>query len=254
MDLSELIVDTRERLGEVGTADFFTDDEITRALNEGLRRFSNEERWPWLFTDFEVDTVVDTNTFEFPSDVSINRVFQLAVLDDQTLAGGQKLERVTPMEGVNLKRTYRQSFGGCPRWYYISSTNLDADGEPPLRYTATMIPTPDREYTISGIYMFVPNALSGDSDEPQLPREYQDALPAYAAGKLFLNELQISQKASEQFGLYNAVLTSATRETKQFNVDEVVAWARSKPSGQGRKGFYDAPGSFWSRIGGPIGQ
>jgi len=247
MDLEELIVEVRERIGEVTEADFFTDAEVTRALNEGLRRFSNEERWPWLFTEFSGTTTIDDENFDLPENIALNRVFGLNIMDDLTLAGGQMLERVQPMEGFRLKHQYR-NYDGVPRWYYVSHTNLDTTAEPPVIYTAKLIPVPDLEYEVTGIYMFVPPALSGTSDEPALPEEYQDALPAYAAGILFLKELQISQKAGEQFALYNAILANAVKETKQFDADEVVAWGRSKPVR--RMGFGE---SILSRIPSTLG-
>lgn len=231
MNLSELIDEVRERLGETTEADFFTDDEITRALNEGLRRFSNEERWPWLYTDFETTCTVDDPEMDLPANVAINRVFGLNIVDTSTVPGGQMLERVQPMEGLRLRHAHRETTG-VPRFYYISRTNLSADSEPPVTYTAKLIPTPDDDYDVTGIYLMVPPLLDGPEDEPALPEEYQAALPAYAAGALFLKELEISQKASEQFSLYNAILANAVKETKQFDADEVVAWGRRKPSGE----------------------
>jgi hypothetical protein len=229
MDLETLIDETRERIGETTEADFFTDAEVTRAINEALRRFSNEERWPWLFTEFSGTTTQDDADFDLPSNIAINRTFGLHIPDSGSLAGGQMLERVTPMEGFRLKVAY-SDHTGVPRFYYISHTGLLADGAPPVTYTARLVPTPDEAYDVEGLYMAVPDLLSGDGDEPMLPEEYQAALPAYAAGVLFLKELQISQKASEQFALYQSILMNAVKETKQFNADETVAWGRSKPA------------------------
>lgn len=251
MNLTDLIAEVRERVGET-EADFFTDAEITRALNEGLRRFSNEERWPWLYTEFSVDTSADEDDVDLPDNISINRIFGFNIMDDATLQGGQIIERVQPMEGFRLRHSYRNSTG-VPRWYYISHTNLEGDAEPPVRYTARLIPTPDAVYEITGLYLIVPPLLDGADEEPALPDEYQYALPAYAAGLLFLKELQISQKASEQFGMYNSILANARKDTKELDEDEIIAWGRSKPSGR-RHGV--APFSpFWSRIGGSgLGQ
>jgi len=235
-----MISEVRERIGETTEEDFFSDAEITRALNEGLRRFSNEERWPWLFSDFSQDLEASSDEMELPDDVALNRVFGLNIQDDTTLAGGQMLERVEPMEGFRLRHAHKDR-EAVPRYYYISKSNLSADQEPPIKYTAKLIPTPDLAYEVTGIYMFVPPLLSSVEEEPALPPEYQAALPAYAAGLLFLKELEISQKASEQFAIYNSILGNAVRETKRFNADEVVAWGRSKPSGRrwGRDYFPD---------------
>lgn len=229
MNLGELKTETRQRIGETTEYDFFGETEITNALNEGLRRFSNEERWPWLYAEFTGTTTEDDEDFALPANIAINRVFGLNIMDTGTLAGGQMLERVQPMEGFRLRHTHN-NYSGVPRYYYIAQTNLYADDEPPITYTAKLIPTPDAAYDVNGIYLIVPPEMSSDNDEPAMPPEYQMALPAYAAGVLFLKELSISQKASEQFSIYNSILANAIKETKQFDADEVVAWGRSKPA------------------------
>ena len=248
MNLGELRSEVRERVGETLEADFWTDAEIDRALNEGLRRFSNEERWPWLFTEFTTTTATSSDEISLPADVSINRVFGLSILDTTTLNGGQMIERVTPMEGFRLRHAYVNSTG-VPQWYYISRTNLVDDLESPITYTARLIPQPDASYDIEGIYFLVPPLLDGNEDEPALPREYHSALSAYAAGLLFLKEQAVSQKAGEQFSIYGSILANARKDTAQLDNDEVVAWGRSKPSG-GRARFGYSPGrdAFWGLI------
>lgn len=244
MNLTELIAETRARISETTEADFFTDAQITRSLNEGLRRFTNAERWPWLYTEFSDTLGLGESELTLPDDVALNRVFALSIMDSVNLAGGVMLERIQPVEGFRMRMAYNDR-QGTPQYYYIAGTNLDADGSPPTRYTAKFIPEADAEYEIGGIYMFVPPLLDAGDDEPALPTEYQDALPAYAAGLLYLQELEISQKASEQFTLYTNILGEAVKDTKQFDADEVVAWGRSKPAG---RGFGRDIDPFWSRI------
>ncbi len=74
-----------------------------------------------------------------------------------------------------------------------------------------------------------------------MPEEYQEAIPAWATGKLFLKEFSISQKASEQFSLYAKVLGQAKRDLQSFDMDEVVAWGRQEPLG--RRYVGRAPGA-----------
>lgn len=251
MNLQELRDETRRRIGETTEQDFFADVEIDLNLNEGLKRFSNEERWPWLYADFETTTTEGEDELELPDNIALNRVFGFNI-SDQTLAGGQMLERVEPMEGFRLRHAHRDR-EAVPRYYYISKSNLVDDSEPPIRYTAKLIPAPDAAYEITGIYLIVPPLLSGNEDEPAMPEEYQGALPAYAAGMLFLKELDISQKAGEQFAIYNSILENAVRETKRFDADEVVAWARSKPSGR-RWGIDFYMGDVRSRLPATLGD
>lgn len=226
MELTTLRLEVRERLGEL-TADFFTDDEVDRAINEAVKRFCAEEKWPFLITEWTSSITSASDELPLPSNVSLTRLFNLAI-DSSSLAHPRMLERVDPQEGFALRHQY-DTTTGSPRWYYIASTNLSVDEAPPIVYTARLIPAPDGDYDVEAQYMAVPVELSGASDEPMVPEEYQDAIPAWAAGKLFLKELSISQKANEQFAIYQKVLSQARADLKSFDLDEVVAWGRRHP-------------------------
>lgn len=229
MELSALRLEVRERLNEL-TADFYTDSEVDRALNEAMRRFCAEEQWPFLMTEWDgPQLVADGYEIDLPNNVSLTRVFNLNI-DGDSLDRPRMLVRVDPNEGFHLRFQY-DGRTGTPRWYYIARSNLVSSGdeEPPIIYTARVIPTADATYDVEGQYMMVPTDLSAATDEPPIPFEYQEAMAAWATGKLILKELGISQKASEQFGLYAKVLEQARKDLKAFSLDEVVAWGRREP-------------------------
>jgi hypothetical protein len=226
VDLTDLRLEVRERLGEL-TADFYTSDEVDRAINEAVRRFCAEEPWPFLLTEWTSTLSANANELALPTDISLTRVFNIAV-DGDSLSTPRMLVRVDPNEGFALRHQYTNSTG-TPRWYYISRSNQSDDEAPPVTYTAKVIPTPDAAYDVEGQYMCIPNLLTLTSEEPMVPYEYQEAIAAWATGKLFLKEHQISQKASEQFGLYAKVLEQARKDLKSFSLDEVVAWGRRHP-------------------------
>lgn len=226
MDLADLALEVRERVGELED-DFFTDDEVERAVNEAVRRFCAEEQWPFLITEWTSGITTDDDELTLPSDISLTRVFNLALSGD-TLARPQMVERVDPKEGFTLRHNYSLSTG-TPRFYYISRSNQEADEAPPVTYTAKLIPASDGDYDVEAQYIAVPVLLSGPSDEPMVPYEYQDAIVAWAAGKLFLKEQAVSQKASEQFSIYAKVLEQARKDLKAFSLDEIVAWGRREP-------------------------
>ena len=54
--------------------------------------------------------------------------------------------------------------------------------------------------------------FAADTDDPSVPVEYQMALVHFAASLAFLKELQGGGKASEQLGMYRAVLEQAVIE------------------------------------------
>lgn len=226
MDLTTLRTETRERVGEL-TADFFTDAEVDRAINEAIRRFCAEEKWPFLLTEWSTTLDDASDELELPDNVSLTRLFNMTI-DGDSLAHPRMLERVDPQEGFRLRHMH-EDIEDAPWWYYITRSNLSVDEAPPVNYTAKFIPAPDADYTVEAQYMAVPVDLSGGSDEPMIPLEYQDAIPAWAAGKLFLKEMAVSQKASEQFGIYAKVLDQAKRDLMEFSLDEVVAWGRKHP-------------------------
>jgi hypothetical protein len=172
--------------------------------------------------------VADDNELILPSDISLTRVFNLAV-DGTNLASPQMLERVDPQEGFALRFQY-DGHTGTPRWYYITRSNQSDDNAPPVTYTAKVIPVPDEAYDVEAQYFAVPTTLTGDAEEPMVPTEYQEAIVAWATGKLFLKELGISQKASEQFSLYAKVLEQARNDLKSFDLDETVALGRRLPT------------------------
>lgn len=228
MDLAGMIDEVRERLGETdGLDDFWTDDEITRAINEAIVRFCYEDQWPFLLTEWDSSITVDEDELDLPQSVSLTRVFNLAINGD-TLATPRMLTRVSPQEGFRLRHMY-SNMSGCPRWYYITRTDLSTSSAPPITYTAKLIPTSDGDYDVEAQYMAVPDELATDTDEPMVPPEYQEAIVAWATGKLFLKELGISQKSQEQFQIYSKVLAQAIQDLKAFDLDETVAWGRNEP-------------------------
>lgn len=222
MDLTTLRLEVRERLGEL-ESDFFSDAEVDRAINEAVKRFCAEEPWPWLITEFTSSLTSGNDELEFPENVSPNRVFNISVLNG-SLAYPRMLERLEPSAGFRAR--YSRISTGIPLAYYITRTEDDAGA---FTYIARVVPSPDVNYDVEGQYIAVPDDLTGVGDIPMIPDEYQEAVPARAAGKLFLKEQQISQKASEQFGIYFEVLQQAREEMQNVALDETVAWGREMP-------------------------
>mgnify|MGYP001314907746 CR=1 FL=1 len=58
------LLEVRARLQEL-TPDFWLDNELYRAINEGIQRFAQEEKWPYLYTvatGIAVDTTTEVQT------------------------------------------------------------------------------------------------------------------------------------------------------------------------------------------------
>lgn len=219
MDLADLRTDVRDRIGE-DTADFFTDAEVDRAINLAVTTFTAEEPWPWLYTEWATTIAEEEDTLELPEDVSWHRLFNLTVFGG-SLYRGRVLERLEPQAGFRLRHEYAGA-PQCPGYYYLTSAERDAST---TVYVARLIPVPDVAYDLEAQYLRVPAELSSTDDVPDLPTEFHPGISAYAAAKLFLNEVEISQKAQEQFQLYFGVLAQA-RKLLEVQLDDNVAWGR----------------------------
>lgn len=226
MDFGTAQREVRERLGEL-EEDFFTDAEIKRALNEAVIRFSAEARWPWLTTEGTAQLDTGEDELVLPDNVSVNRTFNLSVTGD-TLRIPIELEKVEPSAGFRLRHTYatRQS---APRWYYLTGAATDVDSDVNVVYTMKLIPTADVEYDLEYQYMREPAHLDADTDKPDMPLAYHEGMVAWATGKLFLKEMSISQKSSEQFQIYGMVVEQAKNDMFHPALDETVAWGREHP-------------------------
>ncbi len=226
MDLTTARLEVRERIGEL-SANFFTDSEVDRAVQDAVRRFNAEEQWPWLYTEWTdvLQGSMGDDTLLLPDDISINRIFNVSI-SGGSLAHPVTLERVDPAAGFRLRFAY-DTFTSHPTWYYLTSAVGDVNAS--VVYTIRFVPVPDRDYDVEGQYLRTPTIPAGANDLMDCPEEYADAIPAWAAGKLFLKELSISNKAAEQFGLYGKVLDQARHDTLSLASDMDIAWGREHP-------------------------
>jgi hypothetical protein len=229
MNLTTARLEVRERLGEL-SANFFTDVEVDRAINQAVQHFNAEEQWPWLFTSFTGQVGLsgpDDDELALPDDVSLNRFFNLSA-SGGSLSRPKVLERVAPDAGFRL-RFANDSRQSAPCYYYLTSAVADVGNDIHVTYSMKLIPQPDTTYDLEAQYLRVPATMSGVNDLTDCPKAYDDAVPSWAAGKLFLKEFGISQKASEQFAVYKDTLDQARHDLLTQSQDEVVAWGRELP-------------------------
>jgi hypothetical protein len=113
------LLEVRARLQEL-TADFWLDNELYRAINEGVTRFAQEEKWPYLYTVADsLSLAANEDTMQLQPGVAYTRHFNLIATfsgDDRP----RKLRRVHPSEGYNLRMQYYTAQSE-PLAYYISN-------------------------------------------------------------------------------------------------------------------------------------
>lgn len=215
------VAEIRARLQEL-VADFWTSTEVLNALNEGVKRFSAEEKWPWLQTVVTNGSLTTPWTdFVLAENVDINHTINMAVYfsgEDRP----RRLKRVLPSEG--FERLQRDYLGRSePDAYFVASaTDADSDGQ--YIYTVTLVPKLNRNATIKYLYTRVPAIMAGSTESMDVPEEYAMGPIAYATGLLWLKELQDSRKSDEQFGLYAQVVDSAKKNLRKLAQDSQFAW------------------------------
>ena len=113
------LLEVRARLQEL-TADFWLDNELYRAINEGVTRFAQEEKWPYLYTVADgLSLAASEDTMQLQPGVAYSRHFNLIVTfsgDDRP----RKPKRVHPSEGYNLRSNYYTA-SSEPLAYYIAN-------------------------------------------------------------------------------------------------------------------------------------
>lgn len=228
--------EVRERLGET-SADFWSDAFINRNLNEGLRRFLNEERWTWLRrVRSNISITAGNPEFTLEPDVDVSRQFALALRPSGATDDSQLLlpKRVQPDSGYVLRRRYPNQ--GSPAYYYIVRAQTTGGSDPAPQAVCRLIPTPDRAYTAEYTYYYhqVADLTDGDDISAIIPRQYVEAPIAWATGMCWLKELNGSGKAQEQFNIYNAILAQAKKNEEELSVDEPVIWGGEEPQLQRR--------------------
>lgn len=116
---TDALLEVRARLQEL-EPDFWLDNELYRAINEGLTRFAVEEKWPYLYTVATgITLAADSDTLELQPDVSYERHFNmLLTFEGQTRPRAPR--RVHPSEGYGLRLQYT-THAAEPLAYYISN-------------------------------------------------------------------------------------------------------------------------------------
>jgi hypothetical protein len=238
MDLSSILTEVRDILGEE-SADFWSDAELTRYINEGQRRFAGDERWNWLITEGTGTLTADDPELELVEGVDPNRHMNIRLQKDGETRAYLPI-KVAPTKGFELGTLYT-STASYPEWFYITRVYSDLeDGN----YTTVVkfVPTPSADIDATYQYFRTPADLEASPDIPDLPLPYHKALVHYAAGTAWLKELNGGKKAQEQFDLYAVVRDQARDEQASQAPDDFLVVGKDEPQlPQGRR-------DIWSRI------
>jgi len=204
VNLTTILTEVRDIIGET-TADFWSDAELTRHVNEGLRRLSGANRWSWLLTEGTATLVAASTDVDLTEGVADYRHLNIML----TKVGDTRPylpKRVTPARGFQL-RTENYTAQSYPMWFYLTASTNQGTGA--TIATIRFIPECITDLAVEFQYYDVPTALSAGADVPDVPTQYQKALIHYAAGAAWLKELNGAGKAQEQFSLYDTIVAEA---------------------------------------------
>jgi hypothetical protein len=220
MNLGVMRTEVRDIIGEE-TADFWTDAELNRYLNEAQHRFLQEERWPWLVSEATGSVDNADGELTLTEGVAFNRQLNITLTKDGDTRSYQP-KRVTPVEGFRLKSQYSTSTTtSYPSWFYVTSA-ADDDDDGGYIYVVKLVPSPTTDMDVDYQYIRATVSMDADNAVADLPLEYHKALVHYAAGTAWLKELNGEQKASEQFGMYGSIVTQARDEWLTESADNPV--------------------------------
>lgn len=218
MNRSDIRTEVRDIIGEL-TADFWTDAELNRYINEALRRFAGENRWSWLLTEGTgALTAGDPEMYLTAGVADYRHLHMMLTKDGDTRPYLPK--RVTPARGYQLRQVHYTASAYPLYWYVVGMSSPDTDGE--YVTTVRFIPEPTNDVDVDFQYYRVPADLDGDSDVPDVPTAYHKALVHFAAGTAWLKELNGGPKATEQFSLYDAVVTEALGDEEGSPDDDFI--------------------------------
>jgi hypothetical protein len=241
MNRGEMRTEVRDIVGEE-VADFWSEPELNRHLNEAHFRFLNEERWPWLVSEATGSIAAEDPGFDLPAGVAMNRAINIRLTGVDLRP--YPPERVSPSKGFELRDAHSPGYTSpYPRWFYIASV-LDASGSGDFVYTVRFVPDNTTDMDIDLQYFRAGVELGSDGDYPDLPVEYHKALVHYAAGTAWLKELNGAQKAKEQFELYADVVTQAKKEWLSEPDDDPLVIGSDEPQYTIRVPGMGAPTAF----------
>src|ERR1043166_419756 len=233
MDRSDIRTEVRDIIGEL-VADFWTDAELNRYIQEALYRFAAESRWPFYITEGTDTLSAADPDLALQDGINVNRHLAITLTVSGQTRSYQPI-KVEPAKGFQLRSmfptTTQRTF---PDYFYVTRVNTDPSNDEGIpTWVVKFVPTPVLDMDVEYQYYRAPAELDADADIPELPVEYHKALVHYAAGPAWLKELNGAEKPSGQFGLYRRGVDQAQAEWQSQADDTPLVVGRDLPTTSG---------------------
>ncbi len=198
-DLTDIRTEVRKRLGMSTTDTAVTDAILTDLVNAANRKLSIIHDWPWLVTTDATLTATVSGTRLYTPASNWRKTLFVITNDDQQL----KLKQ--PQDIWRFKEQ-----DGPPTSYAIQGG------------TMILAPTPDAVYTITHVYVKHVTALSGDTDEPDVPMWAIDLVvegTAILAAKRMRDD-DLAKEVEREYMKTLTTLQDEVRRTRQLPVPQ----------------------------------
>ena len=199
--LAQLRGDVRSRLNEA-TAAFWTNDELTRWINEGAADVAR--RTESLRDTFDIPIVIGTQTYTGPTDLVRAHTLEYRPTGDTTVHA----------------LTYRDKMSADALW---GTGQANTDGTPliwtswgfPPTIDITVYPTPNAAGSLRLHYYRLPATVALDGDVVEIPSGWEDLISEYAT-QLALRK-DGNPRWQEAFSAYTAHLEALMETAIRFN-------------------------------------
>lgn len=198
MTLTQLRDAVRVRLGVPASDNFFTDATLTDLINEAVQTYSVEFDWPWLEATTTFATVANQEGYAVPADWVRTQV--LTPPDDY------------PLRYISLNELrQRNEVGGLFSAQFPDSYTVAQD-----QIKLSPIPQSVRTYTHD--YIKAEPTLSGASDTPLCPAQFQYIIVAKACalGYMRQNEMERAMGWERQYDKWLMRMRDNRKRTTAF--------------------------------------
>jgi len=183
---------------------YFTATQVNSWLNNAqkeVQKILNQAFEGFTLKKVQTTLVLAQREYALPSD--FKRLHRLELVLSGTTPSDESVQRVSKITRNQQDLVYNQQ--GTPLSYYFRGNYL------------VLVPAPDQALTLRMEYEYLLADMSNDSDTPDLPTQYHEMIPLYAARKGFLKDgrdASLIQKEIDSFEL------AMKRDAEQRNADE----------------------------------
>lgn len=200
----DLVSDIQTRISNTQ----FDASALKQFINDTQFSFATDSKWRFLFATqsytLAADTADITDGSGLPSNLQVPERLRI------TTAGNEAV--LTPVnydEFVNKYPAFENDDSGIPQYWYMRGDSIE------------VYPAPDSTYAVKLEYFKTPTVLSADSDVPDLPQDFREAIVLGALQRAYKMDDDFDQ-AREMDDEMVALLTNLKRRYSYIPGNKVM--------------------------------